>query len=152
MQMSNILRRASASFALVAIAAMLSVPAFGSPQCGPRRGDDKMAKHTKPTVVVIKAEWCAACQKLGPTMMELVEQYKERIDFVVLDVTNDQTTTEAAATAEKLGLAKFFEANKKNTSTIAVFGPKNKLLFKTAKNFDRDAYVRAFDDAIAKLS
>jgi hypothetical protein len=58
----------------------------------------------------------------------------------------------SAATARKLGLTEFFEANKNNTSTVAVLGEKNALLFKTAKNFDREAYVPAFDDAIAKTS
>lgn len=112
--------------------------------------DKMMMDKSKPTVAIIRADWCQACQKLEPTMMELMSQYKDRLNFVMLDVTTDEKAAESAKTAEHLGISKFFEANKKNTSTVAVLDQKNKILFKTAKNFDRDAYVRAFDDAVAK--
>ncbi len=148
---NNILRRTATVFALVALAMTLAFSAFAQDKMD-HQMDHHMEHPAKVTVAIIKAEWCQACQKLGSTMAELIEQYKDRINFVVLDVTNDETTAQSAATARQLGITKFFEANKKNTSTIAVFGAKNKVLFQTAKNFDRDAYVRAFDDAIAKTS
>ncbi len=113
-------------------------------------GDKMMMDKSKPTVAIIRADWCSACQKLEPTMMDLMSQYKDRLNFVLLDVTTDEKTAESAKTAQHLGISKFFEANKKNTSTVAVLDQKSKILFKTAKNFDRDAYVRAFDDAVAK--
>lgn len=110
---------------------------------------DKMS-HAKTTVAVIRADWCSACQKLEPTLSQLKEQYKDRINFVVLDVTTDESTRLATATARKHGLAKFFAANKKNTSTVVVLDSKHKILFKTDHNDNREAYVKAFDDAIAK--
>lgn len=113
---------------------------------------DKMDKmgHAKTTVAVIRADWCSACQKLEPTLSQLKEQYKDRINFVVLDVTTDESTRQATATARKHGLAKFFAANKKKTSTVVVLDSKHKILFKTDHNDNREAYVKAFDDAIAK--
>lgn len=113
---------------------------------------DKMDKmgHAKTTVAVIRADWCSACQKLEPTLSQLKEQYKDRINFVVLDVTTDESTRLATATARKHGLAKFFAANKKKTSTVVVLDSKHKILFKTDHNDNREAYVKAFDDAIAK--
>jgi thiol-disulfide isomerase/thioredoxin len=111
---------------------------------------DNMMGHAKTTVAIIRADWCSACQKLEPTLSELKEQYKGRINFVVLDVTTDESTRAAAATARKHGLAKFFAANKKKTSTVVVLDSKHKILFKTDHNDDREAYVKAFDAAIAK--
>ena len=111
-------------------------------------GQMMMMDKSKPTVAIIRADWCLACQKLEPTFKELVEQYKDRLNFVVLDVTTDEKAAEAAKTAEELGIAMFFEANKKKTSTVVVFGEKNKVSFKTTHNYDREAYVKAFDDAI----
>lgn len=102
---------------------------------------------TKPTVVIIRADWCSACQKLEPEMMELMKQYGGKLDFVMLDVTNDETTAKAAAKAKSLGLSSFFEANKKTTSTVGIFKGK-KMLYKTAKNFNRADYVAAFDKAL----
>jgi thiol-disulfide isomerase/thioredoxin len=107
-----------------------------------------MMDKTKPTVAIIRADWCAACQKLEPTFKELMEQYKDRLNFVVLDVTTDEQVAESAKTARQLGISKFFEANKKNTSTVVVLGENNKISFKTTHNYDRETYVRAFDDAI----
>ena len=102
---------------------------------------------TKPTVVIIRADWCSACQKLEPEMMELMKQYGGKLNFVMLDVTNDETTAQAAAKAKSLGLSRFFEANKKMTSTVAVFKGK-KQTFSTAKNYNKSDYVAAFDKAI----
>lgn len=133
-----------------ALAALFAFMAMNVAAQDDKMGDKMMVDKSKPTVAIIRADWCEACQKLEPTMMELMSQYKDRLNFVLLDVTNDEKTAESAKTAEDLGISKFFEANKKNTSTVIVLGEKNKILFKTAKNFDRDAYVRAFDGAVAK--
>ena len=141
MRTRNNLRRAGALFSLLALSAMLALPAVAK---------TPNAKTRRPTVAVIRADWCTACQKLEPTMMELMKQYKDRIDFVMLDVTDDQRAAKSAATARKLGLGDFFEANKKKTSTVVVLSPSRKILFQTMQNFDRDAYVKAFDEAISK--
>lgn len=103
--------------------------------------------QTKPTVAIIKAEWCSACQKVDPIMMGLMKEYDGKLNFVMFDVTNEETTAQAAAKAKSLGLSNFFEANKKMTSTVAVFKGK-KQTFKTAKNYSRDDYVAAFNGAL----
>jgi thiol-disulfide isomerase/thioredoxin len=135
MQNNLIRKRAGMLFAFLALMALMIVPA--------------MAK-TKPTVAIIRAEWCSACQKLEPTMMELMKEYGDKLDFVVLDVTSDDKAAQSQATAKKLGLGAFFEENKKKTSTVAVFVKGNKPQFITMANFDRETYVKAFDEAIAK--
>lgn len=145
--MNNFLRR-SVSFVVVLTFAVV-VGAAATAQ--DKKMDDKMMAHDgKPIVAIIRADWCPACRNLEPTMKELMAQYGDRLNFVVLDVTNEETSKEAAATAEKFGLSKFFADNKGKTSTVAVFDAKKKAVFKTAKNFDRAAYVRAFDSAIEK--
>ncbi len=83
-------------------------------------------------------------------MMELKSQYGDRIDFVILDVSNDEKTAESAAVARMLGLSKFFDENKQRTSTVLVLSASRKVVFQTVQNFNRDAYVKAFDDALAK--
>ncbi len=105
------------------------------------------AKKTKPKVVIIRADWCSACQQLEPTMMGLMQEYGNKLEFVMLDVTNETTTAQAAAKAKSLGLSSFFEANKKSTSTVAVFKGKTSV-FKTMQNFSKSDYVAAFDKAL----
>ena len=103
--------------------------------------------QAKPTVAIIKADWCSACQKVEPIMMGLMKEYDGKVNFVMLDVTNDDTTAQAAAKAKSLGLTAFFEANKKTTSTVAVFTGK-KQISKTAMNYNKSDYVAAFDKAL----
>ena len=103
--------------------------------------------QAKPTVAIIKADWCSACQKVEPIMMGLMKEYDGKVNFVMLDVTNDDTTAQAAAKAKSLGLTAFFQANKKTTSTVAVFAGK-KQIYKTAMNYNKSDYVAAFDKAL----
>lgn len=138
MRITNASRRAGIVLFVLALAAMTTLPGLAQ------------TRSKRPTVAIIRAEWCSACQKLEPTMMELQSQYKDRIDFVVLDVSDDEKTAQSAETARKLGLGKFFEANKEKTSTVVVLSPSHKIVFQTKQNFDREAYVQAFDDALAK--
>lgn len=134
MQTNRVFRGVGAVFGLIAIMAMMSLPV--------------VAQSKKPVVAIIKAEWCSACQKLEPTMMELMKQYGDRLEFVVLDVSNEEKLAEASKTAKKYGLSNFLKDNQKKTSTVAVFSGK-KVRFQTVQNFDRDAYVKAFDEALA---
>jgi thiol-disulfide isomerase/thioredoxin len=138
MRTTNKLRGTVIVLGALALFAMIALPGLAK------------TKSRRPTVAIIRAEWCSACQKLEPTMMELQSQYKDRIDFVMLDVSDDEKTAQSAETARKLGLGKFFEANKQKTSTVVVLSPAHKIVFQTKQNFDRDAYVQAFDEALAK--
>lgn len=146
----RMMQSALRTIVLCAVVASLALSALAQDKMG--KMDDKMSmmSDAKVTVAVIRADWCAACQKVEPIISELKEKYKGRINFVVLDVSDDERTNAAAATARKHGLAKFFNANKKKTSTVVVLNEKNKALFQTDHNYDRDAYVRAFDNAVAK--
>lgn len=139
MKTKNTIRRAGIVFSFLALATMIALPVLA-----------QTPKAKRPTVAIIRADWCSACQKLEPTMMELKSQYKDRIDFVMLDVTDDQKAAQSAAKARKLGLASFFEANKRKTSTVVVLSPSHKIVFQTMQNFDRDVYVKAFDEALGK--
>lgn len=109
---------------------------------------DKMHSSSKhPTVALIRADWCSACKQVEPVLKEAMQNYGDKLNFVVLDVTNDETTAKAAATAKSLGLTSFFEANKKSTSTVGVF-KNRKQVFKTTHNPDRSVYIAAFDKAL----
>ena len=100
-----------------------------------------------PTVAIIRADWCEYCKALEPTMMGLMKDYSGKLNFVMYDVTNKETSAKAATMAKSLGLSSFFKANKGKTSTVAVFKNK-KQQFKTTNNQNRSAYVTAFDKAI----
>ncbi len=139
-------------FAIIAVALLALVVPFTSKAQNAR----SKKNHAKPTVVLLHADWCGACKKLAPTLADLKQQYSDRLNFVELDVTNEETTAQAAKTARQLGIGNFFEANKKKSSLVAIVGKGGKLLFQThystnpKGSFDRETYVRAFDEALAK--
>jgi thiol-disulfide isomerase/thioredoxin len=107
--------------------------------------DTMMAKH--PIVAVIRADWCAACKKLEPVLMEIAKSYGEKVEFVYLDITDAKTTAVAEMTAERYGISKFFEENKKKSSTVGIF--KNmKKLFNTHYNADPKVFTAEIDKAL----
>ena len=79
----------------------------------------------KPLVVRIHADWCPACKATQPTIDNLRAAYGSQINFVQFDVTNAKTAAAAQAEAQKLGLEKFFDAEKAATSTVAVIDPRD---------------------------
>ncbi len=110
-------------------------------------GNNSEAAFAKPTVVVIKADWCGACQRVDPIVKGLMKEYQGKFNFVVLDVTNEADVAKSMKKAKALGLAGFFNANKRKTSTVAVFNGSKKV-FHTYKNYNRSAYKRGFEKAL----
>ena len=96
----------------------------------------------KPAVVDVYATWCPACKAIAPTLSSLKEEYKGKVNFVVLDVTDRSATNQAHAAAQKLGLAKFLEANKSATGTVAVIDPATgEIISQFRGNTNKEDYV-----------
>jgi len=104
--------------------------------------DDK-----RPVVVFIRADWCPYCKKLEPKMASIIEQYGDKLKFVTLDITNNETTRKSASIANDAGLSKFFEANKKKASTVVIFKDK-KQVYTTEHNTEEKDIKAAFDAAL----
>lgn len=144
----------------LAIIAVLALVVFVTPFAASSSSSERRTNNkknvVKPTVVLLHADWCGACKKLAPTFAELKKEYGDRLNFVDLDVTNEATTAKAASEARKLGIGKFFDANQKKSSLVAIVGAKGKVLFHTHYSinrqgaFARETYVRAFDAALGK--
>lgn len=77
----------------------------------------------KPVVVDVFAQWCPACKNIAPTLSKLEADYADRVNFVVLDVTDSSTTAEAEAKADQLGLSSFLAANKSQTGMLTIVDP-----------------------------
>ena len=123
--------------AIIAITATFSVSA-----------QEMMKQETeKPIVAVIKADWCPYCKRVEPVISDLMNEYGEKMTFVIFDVTDDKAIKESMKKAEMLGIGEFFKDYKKKTSAVAVL--KNKeIVYKTFNNGNRADYVKAFDSAI----
>ena len=106
----------------------------------------------KPVVVEVYASWCPGCKNIAPTLSSLKQQYKNQAHFVVLDVSDRRTTQASEAKAKRLGLGRFFMANKSKTSTVAIFDPATGKILKQFQNNPKQSdYKRVLNSAIAQI-
>ncbi len=105
----------------------------------------------KPVVVDIYASWCPACKNIAPTVSQLKQRYAGKVNFVVLDVSDKASTARAEVMAKKLGLSKFFAANKTQTGSLTIVDPATgKILAQHRNNPNGSDYSSVLDAAIAK--
>jgi thiol-disulfide isomerase/thioredoxin len=105
----------------------------------------------KPVVVDIYASWCPACRNIAPTLSVLRQQYGNRVHFVVLDVSDKAKVEASMSTAQKLGLAAFFAANKTQTGMVAIIDPATgKIMAQHRNNATATAYTSVLNKALAK--
>ncbi len=117
-------------------------------------GTTALAKELqgKPVVVDVYASWCPACKNVAPTLSQLKQQYGNKANFVVLDVTDRQATANTMKLAAKTGLTKFLNANKSQTGTIAIIDPASgKVIKQFRNNATLSDYTAVLDRSIAKM-
>ena len=131
-----------------------SIPAATPTKLVAMGGTNALAKELqgKPVVVDIYASWCPACKNVAPTLSQLKQQYGNKANFVVLDVTDRQATADTMKLAAKSGLSKFFNANKSQTGTIAIIDPATgKVIKQFRNNATLTDYTAVLDRSIAKM-
>jgi thiol-disulfide isomerase/thioredoxin len=122
----------------VSMLALWALPGLG-------RALSQERQDAKPLVVVIYADWCPLCQSIKPVLAKINEEYKGRIRFVRLDVTDSSTTAKSRELARSLGLEQFFEENKGTTSLVVIQSPAGHEIFRALHDNDFQHYARVLD-------
>lgn len=117
-----------------------------------RVGPLAVSLRGKPLVVRIHADWCPACKATQPTIDALKAAYTGKINFVQFNVTNAKRAAASRALARRLGLAKFYQATKAATSTVAVIDPQTGKIYATFYNdSNRGDYDAAVNQVLRAL-
>jgi thiol-disulfide isomerase/thioredoxin len=111
---------------------------------------DDPAVQSRPYVVKLHAKWCPVCMTTKGVWAKLEETYRGRVNFVVLDFTNEAAWTASQAEADRLGLKKIFDDFAGATGVICILDAGSKTLRKDIKGSrDLADYSAAIDAALS---
>jgi thiol-disulfide isomerase/thioredoxin len=105
----------------------------------------------KPVVIDVFATWCSACKNIAPTVSQLKQDYAGKVQFVVLDVSDKSTTSQAETKAKQLGLSQFLAANKAQTGSLTIIDPATgNILAQYRNNANLADYKTVLDKALTQ--
>jgi thiol-disulfide isomerase/thioredoxin len=102
----------------------------------------------KPAVVVIRSETCGPCRRAERAMLPALEPYRDRIDLVVLDVTDDEAEAASLETARSLDILDFFLEHRRVTPSIGLISRHGRLRPYTGNTFGRRTWERTFAEMV----
>lgn len=81
----------------------------------------------KPLFVTIGTSWCHACNVLKPTVEALKIEYASSVEFLELDLSNEETTKLSENKAFDYGISNFFNSNRRAFPTVGILNPYGKV-------------------------
>ena len=102
-----------------------------------------------PFLVFVHSKQCNVCAKVRPILQELEKTYKNKVQFIYLDVTDDKTKEESRKLAKSLSLGAFFAFYEDTYPCVGIFNSKKKCLKELYGYHEQDKYTAALDKAIA---
>ena len=109
-------KKASTSIVLILLIASFL---FCSPKAYAQSIDEK------PLFVTISTQWCYACKILKPVIEELKKEYGDRVTFVDLDPTSEETLAQSMKIAEEYGITQFFNSSRNAFPTVGILCSSN---------------------------
>jgi thiol-disulfide isomerase/thioredoxin len=108
------------------------------------------ANPSKPFVVKLHAQWCAVCMITTSVWAQIHDEYSGRVNFLVLDFTDDQTTDASRAAAERVGLGRIFEETGATGVVLVVDSRGKEVTASIAGSRDVAEYRAAIDAALIR--
>ncbi len=109
----------------------------------------EIANPSRPYVVKLHAQWCPLCMVTKGVWGQIEDTYGGRVNLVVLDFTNDATSTASRTEAKRLGLEPFFAEYEGATGIVVVLSAPKQVPAEIKGSRDFAAYRTAIDAALA---
>lgn len=103
---------------------------------------------SKPFVVKLHAQWCPVCMITTSMWTQIQDEYSGRVNFLVLDFTDDRTTEASRVAAERVGLDRVFEETGSTGVVLVVDGRTKEVMAMIAGSRDFAEYRAAIDAAL----
>jgi thiol-disulfide isomerase/thioredoxin len=103
----------------------------------------------KPLVVKVHARWCPKCLMTMDVWSEIENTYAGRVNLLVLDFTNEQTTEASEAEVRRLGLEGLLDSLDGTGSIAVVDAATRRVSASISGSRDVAEYKRAIDEALA---
>jgi thiol-disulfide isomerase/thioredoxin len=138
--------------AVISIAACLALVAAGyvayranTAPVTPPISAAEASNPSRPFVVKLHARWCHLCLITTSVWSHIEQEYSGRVNFLVLDFTDDQTTDASRAAAERVGLGRIFEESGSTGVVLIVYGRTKAVTASIAGSRDFAEYRAAID-------
>ena len=106
------------------------------------------ANPARPFVVKLHSQWCHLCLITTSAWSQIEEEYEGRVNFLVLDFTDDKTTDASKAAAERVGLGRVFEESGSTGVVLVVDGRTKDVMASIAGSRNVEEYRAAIDAAL----
>ena len=106
---------------------------------------------TRPFVVKLHAQWCAVCMITTSVWSRIQDEYSGRVNFLVLDFTDERTTEASRAAAARVGLGQIFEDAGSTGVVLVVDGRTKEVTASIGGSRDFAEYRGAIDTALARM-
>lgn len=98
----------------------------------------------RPAVLVIRSDTCVPCRRTELAMLPAYAPFRDKVDLVFLDVTDEAHEAEALETARALGAEAFFMKNRDVTPSIALVSKSGRVRPYSGNTFGRRTWERTF--------
>ena len=109
------------------------------------------ANPSRPFVVKLHAQWCAVCMITTSVWSRIQDEYSGRVNFLVLDFTDERTTEASQAAAVRAGLGQIFENAGSTGVVLIVDGRTKEVTASIGGSRDVAEYRGAIDTALARM-
>jgi thiol-disulfide isomerase/thioredoxin len=128
---------APGEFGIAANAVQVPPPSSGS-----------SSSQSEPLVVFVESKHCNVCAVVRPLLDHLEADYKDKVRFLRLDVTDAKARDESRKTAKSMQLGAFFAFYEDTYPCVGIFNSQNKCVKELYGANAKEKYTAQIDKAL----